>query len=207
MRNILKCLVLSSLLVVAGSLSAVVADPAPPFSETIADPSAFDITRTLLSGALDTWTYQWDLTFYGLDTDTNPHQFLGEMAVYDDAAKYKEDDSGIVELLMGDSYGDVTAQWAVWRPEKAGLAIEWRGPKDQASRVEPPSTLRMTANLDRELTAPDWMVALHIQGTGPDGEDSEWVNPTPQLAPSALMGLGMLPLGIAYLRKRRCRSE
>ena len=48
------------------------------------------------------------------------------------------------------------------------------------------------------------LTAIHIQYAN-DG--SQWTNNTPELPPAALLGLSILPLGLAYIRGRRRKES
>ena len=144
--SILTRLTLLGSVLAAVSLAGCV-NPAPPFSETVADPTSYDQAVTDLGGN----QYLWDITYNGADSLADP--------------------SG------------------------------WPGVADGSHAAEALEELQIA--LPEDVGQDSLLTVIHTQYD----EDSEWVNNTPELLPSVLLSISMLPLGIAYLRGRRRKES
>ena len=182
-------------------LSVAVCTAQPPFDETLADPGAYDLTCQLLDPV--DFTYQWVLDYNGTSfPSAPPGEFITRFIVYDDVVNYAS--AGTAEIWnSGTLAWDPLGDWSASVPGQPTGAVWWQdGVPSAASRVHPEASFRFTADFTG-LLADCSRTAIHVQGLGPNNEDSEWVNNTPELPPSALMSLSMLPLGVAYVRGRR----
>ena len=167
------------ILVLGGTVWSVAA--APPFGSTVADASAYDITVTLLPGN----EYQW-VVDYNDSLLPNP-EYMRAFVVYDSS----------VSLI---STTDPTG-W-VGSADGAAAAVEWYA-HPATNRLSPGDSLVCQAKFDTALEDP-LLTAIHIQYAN-DG--SQWTNNTPELPPAALLGLSILPLGLAYIRGRRRKES
>ncbi len=185
------------------STAAVCADPgpAPPWDETLADPTSFDFTVTN-PVAGDPYTYRWDVTFNGgaVGGAGATNYRWAAFVVYG-----PHTDPG-----TNDPAYSVTATDSGWGASKDGAAVtaEWSG----SDIPLPPQTryFQLTFKPTVDLTGFDPnKVAIHVKWDGgsyyKDGElqSSAWVNNTPELPPSLLSMIGFG--GLAFLRRRRLR--
>lgn len=181
-------------------LSVAVCTAQPPFDETIADAGAYDLTCQLLDPV--DFTYQWILDYNGTSfPSAPPGEFITRFIVYDDVVDYVGA-GATAEIWNGGSW-DPLADWSASIPGQPTGAVWWQDDVPAVgSRVYPEASLRFTADFTG-LLADCSKTAIHVQALGPNNDQSEWVNNTPELPPSALMSLSMLPLGVAYVRGRR----
>jgi hypothetical protein len=200
MRNIRTAAAV--VVILAISVTAGLTAPAPPFASTVADAGAYDLTCTLID--LGTNTYQWELDYLGTSLPQSPDgEYMASFVVYDDVANYVGAGATAEIWNTGTLSWDSLADWDTTNPGIPSAAIEWTDNVPSAmSRIQPVESLRFTAAFTGLLDDCS-LTAIHVRQLGEDGEDSEWVNNTPELAPGALMGLTMLPLGLSYLRNRR----
>ena len=193
MRILTRLTLLVSLLALASATAF--ASPINWFGETVADPSAYDLTVVHTGTA----TYDWTVHFNGTTLVGHPQKMMA-FVVFDPNATLT--DGAWAYLTKADT---TVVDWLVKTRTGAGdMVVEWNsptsGPGDTAVICE---TLVAHATFDQPLADPYFWTAIHIGGE----PDSIWSNKTPELPPSALLSLSMLPLGIAYLRGRRRKED
>ncbi|HCA46764.1 MAG TPA: hypothetical protein DEP45_05210 [Armatimonadetes bacterium] len=183
-------------------LSVAVCTAQPPFDETIADPGAYDLTCQLLDPV--DFTYQWILDYNGTSfPSVPPGEFMTRFIVYDDVVNYVG--AGATSEIWNGGSWDPLGDWSASVPGQPSGAVSWQDDVPAVgSRIYPVASLRFTADFTG-LLADCSRTAIHVQGLEGDPR-SVWVNNTPELPPSALMGLSMLPLGLAYIRGRRGKA-
>ena len=150
-------------------LSAATAAPAPPWSETVPDPTAYDLTVTEFPQG-PYYGYQWDVTFWGTDLlqGDREKQWMHSFVVYDDQA----------QLIGAVDPSKPAQQYDWWRPNAPSfVAVEWRS-KNGKNRVPYGGSISFKAWFDRPLADPYYHTAIQIQSN----PDSLWVNPTPELS-------------------------
>ncbi len=180
MRILMRLTLLASVLAVVSA--AGFANPAPPFSETVADPTSYYQAVTDMGGN----QYLWDITYNGAASLPDP-EYMAAFAVYDATVT-------LVSTVDPSGWPGV--------PDGNHVAVEWYASPASTYRLSPPDSISFQATFNQPLANP-FLTAIHIQY----GENSEWVNNTPELPPAALLSLSMLPLGLAYIRGRRRNKE
>ena len=167
-----------------------------PYSETQADPGAYDQTIT------DWWdetgweenTYEWDVTFNGTSylDDSDGNQSMIGFAVHDsDETTYAIEWSEMDGWHATNTGENVTVLWRADAPTyHNGLQIGESG--------------IFQATFSQALNDPSWTsIQVASDDEGPDAGESVEVNNTPELPSYALILLMAFPLGLVYVRGRR----
>jgi len=151
-------------------LSAATAAPAPPWSETVPDPTAYDLTVTQFDYG-PYYGYQWDVTFWGTELlkGDREKQKMHAFVVYDDNAQLK----GTVDP----SRPEQEYEWDCPNEWPGFVAVEWKA-RNGKHRVPYGGSISFKAWFDRPLADPYYHTAIQIQSN----PDSLWVNPTPELS-------------------------
>ena len=195
MRGLVICMTLC----VLAAIVPAVAYAQPPLPEvSVYSPSVapFDIT----CGAPDCsvpgqYKYTWNVTFNGsCDLYGNCDQYMQEFLVYDPAPPATLIQAWDTIICPG-------SKFVGWDASAGGanVLVQWKAEPAGQARLCVCEDCDFVAAFDQPLKDPILNTAIKVQF----GEDSEWCCTTPELPAPALLLIGMVPLGIAYMRRRK----
>ena len=167
--------------------TVALADPAPPWSQTVLDPAAYDLT-VVQSMSGGHYLYDWTVTFKGTDLMVSP-EYMDMFAVYDDS-----------EVRIAAGTAPQASPWKIFSGNTPGIAVEWMATPANTLRLHEGNSISFWASFIRPLDNPVVYSSIHIQGQ----PNSLWVrHKTPELPCLPLLGMSTLVIRLLSLKRRR----
>lgn len=170
--------------------AVALANPAPPYEETVTYAEAYDQTVADLGEYGGWYRYRWDITYNGVEALPDP-EFMRAFVVYDP--------DGSIQLRNASAWWTGTSDPLLdWHgvEDGANVAAEWYAAPASGARLYPGAEVSFQGDLGHALASTS-ITAIHIQY----GEDSEWVNNVPEVGTWALL-LATGAFG-GWLKRRR----